>query len=398
MNNFIKQAEEIKDELINYRRTIHNNPEVGAVLPETKAYIMNKLKEFGYDPTEICESGIVATIKGNKPGKTFLLRADMDALRIQENTDVRYASTNKGVMHACGHDAHMASLLGAAMILKKYEDSIPGKIILVFQPSEENSCGAKLISEHGYLDDVDEIFGLHVFGDIECGKISIEEGPRMAASNKFTIRITGKSGHAGKPHQCIDATLVCAAIVMNLQSIISREIDPVNSAVVTVGHIQSGETHNVISGDAIIEGTIRSFNATTAKHIQTSIKRIAYSTALAYGATASVEYGVAHHPAVINDSEAVKTALDAAKKIFDEKDIIKVPRMMLGEDFSIYQKRIPGVFAFVGAGNEEIGRDYPNHNDKFNIDERAVLISTELYVAYALEAIFKESRKQIFNH
>ena len=220
----------------------------------------------------------------------------------------------------------------------------------------------------------------------------------MAASNKFTIKITGKSGHAGKPHQCTDATLVCAAIVMNLQSIISREIDPLNSAVVTVGHIQSGETHNIISGDAIIEGTIRSFNAATAKHIQTSIKRIAYSTALAYGATASVEYDIAHHPAVINDGAAVKTALDAAKKIFDAEDIIKVPRMMLGEDFSIYQKRIPGVFAFVGAGNEEIGRDYPNHNDKFNIDEKAVLISTELYVAYALEATVKEPRRHLFHH
>ena len=185
---------------------------------------------------------------------------------------------------------------------------------------------------------------------------------------------------------------------MNLQSIISREINPVNSAVVTIGHIKSGETHNIISGEAIIEGTIRTFNASTAKHIQTSIKRIAYSTALAYGSTATVEYDVAHHPAVINDAGAVKTALDAAKKIFNEEDIIKVPRMMLGEDFSIYQKRIPGVFVFVGAGNEEIGRDYPNHNDKFNIDEKAVLISTELYVAYALEATVKEPRRHLFHH
>ncbi len=215
----------------------------------------------------------------------------------------------------------------------------------------------------------------------------------MAASNKFTIRVIGKSGHAGKPHQCVDSTLVCSSIVMNLQSIISREIDPVNSAVVTIGHIQSGYTHNIISGEAIIEGTIRTFNAITAKHIIKSIKRIAYSTALAYGATASVEYDVAHHPAVINDPNVTKTALEAAKKIFPAEDIIKVPRMMLGEDFSIYQKRIPGTFAFVGAGNEEIGRDYPNHNDKFNIDERAVLISAELYLAYAIEAMVKDIKK-----
>lgn len=395
--DILKETKLIGNYIISLRKDFHKYPELSMEEHRTSRRIKEELDKIGVKYEDGIKTEVVATI-GKGEGRVIALRADMDALRIQENTDVRYASVNKGIMHACGHDAHMASLLGAAMILKKYEDSIPGKVILIFQPAEENSCGAKLISEHGYLDEVDEIFGLHVFGDIECGKISIEEGPRMAASNKFTIKITGKSGHAGKPHQCVDATLVCAAIVMNLQSIISREIDPVNSAVVTVGHIQSGETHNIISGDAIIEGTIRTFNATTAKHIQTSIKRIAYSTALAYGATASVEYSVAHHPAVINDSEAVKTALDAAKKIFDEKDIIKVPRMMLGEDFSIYQKRIPGVFVFVGAGNEEIGRDYPNHNDKFNIDERAVLISTELYVAYALEAICKESRKHIFNH
>ena len=394
MKKFTEQAKLIKEEIISYRRVIHSNPEVGQELPKTKKYVMDKLVEFGYSPEEICESGIVATIKGNKPGKTFLLRADMDALPIAEKTSCDFKSTN-GCMHACGHDAHMAALLGAAMILKKYEENLQGKVVLIFQPAEECSSGAKLISEHGYIDDVDEIFGLHVFGDIECGKISIEEGPRMAASNKFTIKIIGKSGHAGKPQQCIDATVACAAIVMNLQSIVSREIDPLNSAVVTIGHIKSGETHNIISGEAMIQGTIRSFNATTTKHIQNSIKRIAYGTAVAYGATATVEYDISHHPAVINDPEVTKIALDAAKKIFNPNDLISVPRMMLGEDFSIYQKRIPGVFAFVGAGNEEIGRDYPNHNDKFNIDEKAILISTQLYVAFALEALKKENKKHL---
>ena len=359
--------------------------------------IKEELDKLNISYLESFKTEVVATIgKGDK--RTVALRADMDALKVQEKNNVSYISQNPGIMHACGHDVHMAALLGAASILKKYEDELPGKIILIFQPAEENSRGAKLIEEQGYLDEVDEIFGLHVFGDMECGKISIEEGPRMAASSKFKIKITGKSGHAGKPHQCIDATLVCAAIVMNLQSIVSREINPLNSAVVNIGHIESGTGHNIVSGEAVIEGTIRSFSVATNKHIKESIKRIAYSTAIAYGAHAIVESGISPHSAVINDKDAVKTALEGAKKIFKEENIISVPKMMLGEDFSVYQKRIPGVFAFVGGGNEEIGRDYPNHSDKFDVDEKSILISTELYLAYALEAMTKETRRHNYQH
>ena len=381
----------ISNSIIALRKEFHKYPELGMEEYRTSKRIKEELEKMGVSYEEGIKTEVVATI-GKANGRVIALRADMDALKIQENTGARYASETPGIMHACGHDAHMASLLGAAMILKKHEDILPGKVVLIFQPSEENSYGARFICEHGYLDNVEEIFGLHVFGDMECGKISIEEGPRMAASNKFSIKINGKSGHAGKPHQCIDATVICAAIVMNLQSIVSREMDPINSAVVSIGHIKSGETHNIISGEAIIEGTIRSFNATTTKHIQGSIRRIVYSTAIAYGATASVDYDLTHHPAVINDSDVVKTVLKGARKIFNEESLIKVPRMMLGEDFAIYQKRIPGAFAFVGAGNEEIGRDYPNHSDKFDIDEKAIIISTELYVSYALEALSKERK------
>ena len=278
--DIIKETKLIGNYLISLRKDFHKHPELGMEEYRTSKRIKEELDKIGVKYEDGIKTEVVATI-GSGEEKVIALRADMDALRIQENTGVRYESQNKGLMHACGHDAHMAALLGAAMILKKYEENLQGKVVLIFQSAEECSSGAKLISEHGYIDDVDEIFGLHVFGDIECGKISIEEGPRMAASNKFTIKIIGKSGHAGKPHQCIDATVACAAIVMNLQSIVSREIDPLNSAVVTIGHIKSGETHNIISGEAIIQGTIRSFNATTTKHIQNSIKRIAYGTAVA---------------------------------------------------------------------------------------------------------------------
>lgn len=388
-----KETKEISEYIIRLRKHFHRHPELGLEEFETSKRIKEELDKIGVPYEEAAVTGIIATI-GKGKGRHIALRADMDALRIEEKTGVSYCSQNPGVMHACGHDAHTAALIGAAIILKKYENLLPGKISLIFQPSEENCKGAKLIVEDGCLLGIDEIFGLHVFGDIECGKISIEEGPRMASSDIFKIKIYGKAGHAGKPQQCVDATLAAAATVLNIQSIISREVNPIDSAVVTIGHIQSGSQHNIISGEAFIEGTVRTFSVETAKAIKNSIERIVYSTASSYGATAVIDYNMSAHPAVVNDKDAVKSALDGARKIFPEESLVSIPKMMLGEDFSVYQKRIPGVFAFVGAGNEEMGRAYPNHNEKFNIDEKAVLISTELHVAYALEAIKKETRKQ----
>ena len=390
--DIIKETKIIGNYIIALRKYFHRHPELSLKEFVTSKKIKSELDKINVQYIETAGTGVAAFI-GNGNGRTIALRSDMDALLINEKTGLPYESENEGIMHACGHDAHMASLLGAAIILKKYENTLPGRVVLIFQPAEESSLGAKLISEEGVLDDVDEIFGLHVFGDIECGKISIEKGPRMAASNKFGIRIKGRSGHAGKPNQCVDATVVCAAIIMNLQSIISREINPLDSAVVTIGHVSSGKCHNVISGEAFIEGTVRSFSMNTSRHIEKSIKRIVYGTAASYGATVEVDYNVSSHPAVINDEEATKTALEAAGRIFEQQGIVHIPQMMLSEDFSIYQKKIPGVFAFVGAGNEELGRDYPNHSERFNIDEKAVLISTALYVAYAIEALKKENRK-----
>lgn len=390
-----KETQQIGKQIISLRKYFHKHPELGLHEYETSKKIKEELDKIGVKYIEVSETGVIATI-GKGEGRVIALRSDMDALRINEKTDVSYASENPGVMHACGHDAHTASLLGAAMILKKYEDELPGKVLLIFQPSEENCKGAKLILEEGYLqdEDVDEIFGLHVFGDIEIGKISIEEGPRMAESDIFKIHIKGKSGHAGKPHLCTDAAVAACATVVNLQSIVSRNINPIDSAVVTIGHIEAGSQHNIIPGEAYIEGTVRTFSIKTAKYIEKLINRIVYSTATAYGATASIDYNLSAHPIVFNDSEATQTALDGAKKLFTSENLVSIPKMMLGEDFSMYQKEIPGVFAFVGAGNEEMGRAYPNHHEKFNIDEKAVLISTELYVAYAIEALQKESRKQ----
>ena len=378
-----KEVDIISNYIIRRRKHFHKHPEVGMQEFETSKRIKEELAVMEIPFVAAAGTGVIGFI-GHGP-KVVALRCDMDALRITEKTGVTYKSEVDGLMHACGHDAHMAAMLGAASILKKYEEELNCTVKLIFQPSEENCLGAKAICDGGHLDDVSEIFGLHVFGDIPCGKISIEEGPRMAASDIFRIRITGKSGHAGKPQQCVDATVAGAATVMNLQSIVSRELDPVSSAVVTVGHFVSGTQHNVISGEAYIEGTARTFSTEDCKHIEQAVKRIAYNSAATYNATAHVEYMRSLHPVVMNDKRVTQTVMEAARELFASEDIISIPKMMLGEDFSIYQQHIPGAFAFVGAGNEELGRAYPNHHECFNIDERAVLVSAQLLIGYVMK-------------
>lgn len=378
-----KEVDIIANYIIRLRKHFHMHPELGMEEVETAQRIKEELANMEIPFVNVGKTGVIGII--GKGERVIALRADMDALKIQEKTEVGYRSVNPGIMHACGHDAHMAALLGAASILKKYESELNCTIKLIFQPAEELSLGAKMIADSGHLDGVSGIFGLHIFGDIPVGKISIEEGTRMAASDRFRIQVVGRSGHAGKPHQCVDATLAGAAMVMNIQSIMSREFDPIDSAVVTIGHFTSGTQHNVIAGEALIEGTARTFSNDAATHIERSVRRIALSTATSYGAVAHVEYRRSLHPEVKNEPEITKIARNAAQKLFSNEDMIHVPKMMLGEDFSIYQQRIPGVFAFVGGGNEALGRAYPNHHECFNIDEKACLNAAMLHVAFAME-------------
>jgi len=375
-----KEVDQISNYIIRLRKHFHKHPELGMQEFETCQRIMEELANMEIPFVRVGETGIIGIV--GKGEKVIALRADMDALPIQEKTNVGYKSVNDGISHACGHDAHMASLLGAAMVLKKYEDELPCTVKLIFQPSEENCLGAKLICDSGQIDDVSAIYGLHVFGDMDCGQISISEGPRMAATDIFEITVKGRAGHAGKPQQCVDATLAGAALVLNLQSIVSRELDPNTSAVLTVGKFVSGTVHNIISGEATIRGTVRTFTHEDGRQIEQAVYRIAEQTAAAYRAKVSVDYQRSLHPEVNNDKELSEVALKEAKKVLPERMFIDVPKIFLGEDFSVYQQQIPGVFAFVGAGNESLGRNYPNHNDHFNIDEKAVIISTKLYISY----------------
>lgn len=378
-----REVEKRSNYMVRLRKHFHMHPELSMKEVETAKRIREELENMEIPYVRAGETGVIGFVGHGE--RVLALRADMDALPVHEKTDVAYQSVNEGIMHACGHDAHMAALLGAADILKTYEKELKCTVKLIFQPSEENCLGAKLICDHGHIDDVDEIFGLHVFGDIPCGQISIQPGPRMAATDIFKIKIIGRSGHAGKPQQCIDATVGAAATIMNLQSIVSREINPLTAAVVTIGHVKSGTVHNIISGEAIIEGTTRTFSHEEGRQIEKSLKRIVTNTAQVYNATAHIDYGRSLHPIVYNDEYVTEKALNAALKIFPSSMIQDIPKMFLGEDFSVYQHRIPGTFAFVGAGNESMGRAYPNHHECFNIDEKAVLHAAALYVAFAME-------------
>lgn len=365
-----REAKAVADDVIRLRRHFHMYPEVGMKEYETSAKIKEELNRFGISCKECGETGVIAEI--GHGDKMIALRADIDALNIQEKSGVSYASKNGGVMHACGHDAHTAALLGAARILKAHEKELKIKVRCLFQPSEENCKGAKLMCAEGALDGVDEIYGIHIFTDIPAGKISVEAGPRMASTSSFKVKIKGRAGHGAKPQQCVDATLAAAACVMNLQSIVSREMDPVEPAVVTVGHLESGSQYNIISGEAFFEGTVRAFSERTAEAVETSLKRIISLTAESYRAEADIEFLKSQHPVVVNDEALVRRLVKGVPEVFGEDCLCHVPPMMLGEDFSVYQAKIPGVFMFAGGGNESIGCGFPNHHDCFNIDERVL--------------------------
>lgn len=389
----LKQKINDKNEtFVKIRREFHKIPELGFEEKKTTELICKKLKAIGVEPIRLDPTGVIGYI-GPQNGITIGLRADIDGLSVKECTGVPFQSENPGKMHACGHDGHIAGLLGAAEILKEMEDQLTVRVKMIFQPSEENTLGAKKIIDQGVLDDVDIIFGLHLFSDMQTGMISIEEGPRMAQTDRFFIDFYGKGGHAGKPHQCVDATVMAADFVMSVQSIVSREVDPAQGAVVTIGSLHSGTQYNIISGKATVEGTCRSFSEEVALHLKEAIEKRADYIARYYGGNVEISYDYGSHPPVYNDSAFSENIQDEAKKLLREQSFAHIPPMMLGEDFSWYQTKVPGVFAFVGCGNPK-EETFPNHHPRFDIDEDALKDAVSLHIA-AVMAVMHQSEKDI---
>lgn len=386
MNKFIEQANLIKDDIINYRRTIHKNPEVGPELSETKKYVMDKLKEFGYEPKEICESGIVATIEGSKPGKTFMLRADMDALPVREATTCEFKSTN-GCMHACGHDMHTAMLLGAARLLKENVDEIEGTVKLVFQPDEEGFTGAKKMIKAGVLENpkVDAAMAMHVHSGTPSNMILCGLGTTIAGCNKFRIVVKGKGCHGAMPELGVDPINIAAHIYLSIQEILVREITATKSAVVTIGKFAGGDAANIIPGEVVMEGTIRSLDKELGEFIFNRINDIVVSTAKMFRGSAEL-IELASAPPLNNDIDLAKEVTSYVKDLIGERSVVLFEQGGMGsEDFASYSYEVPSVYMMLGAGTKQENALYGEsmHNEKvvFNEDILATGAAIHTYSA-----------------
>lgn len=372
--------------LIETRQYFHKHPELSLKEVNTTQKIVEILQSFNIEVVTFKDhTGCLGIIRGAKPGKTIAIRSDIDALPIEEENEIDYKSVNPGCMHACGHDAHLTMNLGAAKILNEMKEELSGTIIHVFQPAEEIGDGAMLISNHPWFEEVDEIMGIHIWNDLPAGTINVEEGSRMAAADHFIIDIEGVSGHGAAPHQTIDATIVAAEIVSNLQTLVSRELNPLDALVVSVGRMTSGTAFNVISGSAQLEGTVRYYTREKAETIKNDIQRIVSATALMHNAKATLEYHYYTGP-VINDKECVDTTIRAIDNLFGKSVLTDYPKCMLAEDFSYYLTKKPGVFVFLGSNNPSIEAHYPHHNARFNVDESVLKMGCALMAQYAIEA------------
>ncbi|MFC4712718.1 amidohydrolase [Planococcus dechangensis] len=369
---------EHNEELISIRRKLHSEPELSWEEYNTTEYVVNYLADIGIACRKTKPTGVIGELVGGKPGKTVALRADMDALSVDQLTeDLPYGSKEPGKMHACGHDAHTAMLLIAAKALASIKEDLSGTVRFLFQPAEEVATGARAMVKQGAMEGVDNVFGIHIWSQSPTGKVSCTPGPSFASADIFTVRFTGRGGHGAMPQDCIDASVMASSFVMNVQSIVSRTIDPKQPAVVTVGKMMVGTRFNVIAENAVIEGTVRCFDPSVRDHIEEQLAIYAKNTAELYGGTAQLEY-IRGTQAVINDTESAEHAQAVAAEAFGEDALYSEDPTMGGEDFSFFLDEAPGCFALVGSGNPEKDTQWAHHHGRFNIDEDALPTGAEL--------------------
>jgi amidohydrolase len=386
----LKQAAAaIADQLTADRRHLHMHPELGFEEVETSRHIVARLSAIGVPHRSgVAKTGVVATIKGTAgSGRTVLLRADMDALPILEEVDAPYRSTIDGKMHACGHDAHTAVLLGAAHLLQGRRHEFAGTVRLVFQPSEERPPGGAIrMIEEGVLADppVDAAFGLHVTPQLETGQLGYRAGAANAASDRFTVRIIGKGGHAARPNATVDAVVIASHVVVALQTLVSRETSPIQPAVVTVGAIHAGDANNVIPGEATIAGTVRTYDPDLRQQMRERLGELAGGIARAMRAEAQIDYSVGY-PSLVNDAAMTEVARLAGAEIVGNENVAEVEPTLGGEDMAYFLQKVPGCFFRLGTGNRARGITYGNHHPRFDIDEAALPIGVAAMVNTALK-------------
>ena len=383
------ECKDLQNYIVKLRRDLHQIPEVGLNLPKTAEYVANVLDELAIPYVKSQkDSSIIATIQGGKPGKTLALRADMDALPILEDTGVCYASKHEGCMHACGHDTHMAMLLGAAKVLKAHQAELHGTVRLLFQTAEELAMGAEIVVEEGGVDNVDAVFGTHIGTIIDktipSGTVIVTPGCCMASFDKFIVKVKGVGCHGSTPEKGVDPVNIAAHIVLSLQAINSREFSATCPVVLTIGSIHGGSQYNIIPNEVTIEGTIRCLEEPVRQKIARRIGEISAATASAFGGSVDYEM-VWGAPPVINDDKMAALAADAAKSVLGEDMVVtKVPAPnMGGEDFAYYLEKVPGAFMFLSSSNPKKHTDVPHHNPKFNVDEDVLWEGSAVFVAIA---------------
>lgn len=392
--NIREAAERHEPYIIAQRRFFHEHPELSFEEKETTAAIKRELESMGIEVESFPDyNGCIGTIKGAKPGKTVMLRADIDALPSVEKTGLPFASKNEGKMHACGHDAHISMLLGAAKILSEMKDELSGTVKLLFQAAEESCHGAEYYVKKGCLKGVDAIFGMHIWGQINSPLMSLEAGGRMASCDNFKITIKGLTAHGSAPHLGHDAVVAAASVVMNLQTFVSRVNNPLNTLVVSIGTVHAGQRFNIIGNQAILEGTVRTFSRELRKTIDSQLEKIITLTAEALGCEAELEYWRFPGP-VINDHEELnRIAKEAAVKLYGEEALVSMPQLTGSEDFAYFMEEVPGFYGYIGALKPEAGIVYSNHSDKFTVDEAALHRGAALYAQFAKDFLDEKSVK-----
>ena len=385
---------ELEERIISDRRYLHAHPELGFQEFETQKFICNQLDELGIPYEKMAETGVVATLAGQAPGAydaegnpayRLALRADIDALPVQELTGFSYASQN-GRMHACGHDCHIAMMLGAARILSQMRACLRGEIRFIFEPAEEITQGAKRMISEGVLEGVDSIFGMHIWSEVEAGTISCPPGQRMANTDWFRIDIEGASCHGSMPHKGTDAIVILGELISELQVLVSRDISPFEPAVVTIGEVHGGTARNIVAGSAYLAGTVRTWSDKTRADLRYRMERLAKDTAEGFGAEAKVAWEEGHG-GLSNDAKVARRAEAAVEALFGREALSDYEGTLAGDDFSEYLLHVPGAYAFLGTYNVELDACYPQHSCYYTVDESVLKNGAMLSAQYALDTL-----------
>ena len=381
-------VESVRDAVIGWRRHLHQHPELSFHEERTSQFVADTLAGFGgLEITRPTPTSVVARLTGPGPGPVLAIRADMDALPIQEKNTHAFVSRNDGAMHACGHDGHTAMLLGAVKVLLDRREDLSGEIRFIFQHAEELAPGgAEELVRAGVMDGVDLVIGAHLWLLAPVGQVGVKDGPLMAAPDTFVITIRGSGGHAAQPHLVVDPVVVAAQAVINLQHIVSRNVDPFAPAVVSVTRIHGGTTNNVIPESVELEGTVRTVDPALRARVPELMRRVLDGVTRAHAASFTLDYAEGDRP-VVNDAKASALLRRAVVRALGPEALVEATPTMGGEDFSAYQQRAPGSFFFIGARDEATGKVFPHHHERFDLDERALDHGTRIFVAAALELL-----------